>query len=537
MTEPAKKALPKVNLDEFERRLRATGPQTQTKEDPLAELARLIGMEDNVTPLFTPTDVKIKPAEARVAEAAHPLELPVRDRSAAPAAPAPAALAPAAPLAAPPAPVAPPTVEHHDYQPPIARDAVPAAEMAPEYYEDDDASDHPHEQPQVAMAEADEAPPRRRRSSLVPSILVIIGVAGLMGAWAYRGAPGLPKAPPLIMAADGPTKVQAPTPADSSAKSDNASILLKDAQQVSSSVKVVTSEEQPVDLQQQANVTPAPAVAAPSAPAADASAPAQAAPAPIAIAPAPPPSQLFPEPKRVKTVSVRPDGTLISADTAPSTAPMPNPVKSLSRPSIDPGAPAAAVQPATPRVDLPAHASKSTARVAIAKIDTTASPAADQAAPPSDTPAGAAQEKADKAAEKAQKATERAEKAKAAKAVKAQQAADAATAPAAAPAETKAAKPQQVADAAPVATAPTAGGGAYSVQLAAPPSEEEAQATASRLSAKYASELGGLQPTIHKAESKGRDIYRVRVGGLSKEDAHALCAKLEASGGKCFVAR
>jgi hypothetical protein len=97
-------------------------------------------------------------------------------------------------------------------------------------------------------------------------------------------------------------------------------------------------------------------------------------------------------------------------------------------------------------------------------------------------------------------------------------------------------QPQQVASADPVATATTSSG-AYAVQLAAPATDREAQSASSRLQAKYSSELGGMQPTIHQAEVNGRSIYRVRVGGMAKADAVALCQKLKASGGACFVAR
>ncbi|MBX9741531.1 MAG: SPOR domain-containing protein, partial [Beijerinckiaceae bacterium] len=34
-----------------------------------------------------------------------------------------------------------------------------------------------------------------------------------------------------------------------------------------------------------------------------------------------------------------------------------------------------------------------------------------------------------------------------------------------------------------------------------------------------------------------KSVYRVRVTGLSSEEANSLCAKLKASGGSCFVAR
>jgi len=45
------------------------------------------------------------------------------------------------------------------------------------------------------------------------------------------------------------------------------------------------------------------------------------------------------------------------------------------------------------------------------------------------------------------------------------------------------------------------------------------------------------QPTTAKASVNGRDIYRVRVVGLSQDGANALCNRLKASGGSCFVAR
>ena len=38
-----------------------------------------------------------------------------------------------------------------------------------------------------------------------------------------------------------------------------------------------------------------------------------------------------------------------------------------------------------------------------------------------------------------------------------------------------------------------------------------------------------MQPTIHQADVNGRSIYRVRVGGMSKADAVALCVKLKAA--------
>jgi hypothetical protein len=244
------------------------------------------------------------------------------------------------------------------------------------------------------------------------------------------------------------------------------------------------------------------------------------------------PAAPFPEPKRVKTVSVRPDGSVISsgsglpaaadpsavapADAAAAipapidAAPQPaNPPVPVPRPSFDAAA-SGAPQPTTPKLDLPAKPSvKSTARVPIAKIDTTVAGGAN-ASPEAPSPSPSPLQILPTMLEKA------------ARAVSGQPS-------------------TQVASAEPAAPAASAPGnaGSYSVQLAAPGTEQEAKSASGRLQTKYSSELGGLQPAIHPAEVNGRSIYRVRVGGLSKADAVALCLKLKASGGDaaCFVAK
>ena len=57
-----------------------------------------------------------------------------------------------------------------------------------------------------------------------------------------------------------------------------------------------------------------------------------------------------------------------------------------------------------------------------------------------------------------------------------------------------------------------------------------------RLNAKYATALNGSTIGVHKAVVKGATIYRLRVTGLSKADAAALCARLKGDGGECFIA-
>ncbi len=86
--------------------------------------------------------------------------------------------------------------------------------------------------------------------------------------------------------------------------------------------------------------------------------------------------------------------------------------------------------------------------------------------------------------------------------------------------------------------AATVGGiGEWAVQLAAPRSEADAQSAIAKLQTKYSADLGGASLGVHKAEVNGETIYRVRASGYSKADAAALCAKVKASGGDCFIAK
>ena len=89
---------------------------------------------------------------------------------------------------------------------------------------------------------------------------------------------------------------------------------------------------------------------------------------------------------------------------------------------------------------------------------------------------------------------------------------------------------------APDSTAATKSTG-WAVQLAAPKSEAEAKTDIERLNAKYASALNGSAIGVQKAVVNGDTVYRLRVVGLSKADAAALCARLKGDGGNCFLAK
>jgi hypothetical protein len=353
---------------------------------------------------------------------------------------------------------------------------------------------------------------------LKASALAVVGVAMIGAVFALRGGvPGIAKQAPFIAAAQGPTKVQPPREDSVTSANDAGANLLKDGAQAAS-VKVVASEEQPIDLNAQGSSAGSGAPGAPANPAsptvtgsASNDNPVKGTvDAPVVVAPAattPPVAPQFPDPKPVRTVSLRPDGTPIPPSAAApaegsNAAPAGDAPKPTAKPSAKTAPDAAGnAQASTPKLDLPTKlSSKSSARVVVAKTDTTALGATDAANGPVQlgTPI-----RSDKPA----------------KAAKAQQTANAAATP-------------QTVDPAPAGTST-----GWAVQLAAPKSEAEAKSAVARLNAKYASALNGSAIGVHKAFVNGDTIYRLRVVGLSKADAAALCARLKGDGGDCFIAK
>jgi hypothetical protein len=97
------------------------------------------------------------------------------------------------------------------------------------------------------------------------------------------------------------------------------------------------------------------------------------------------------------------------------------------------------------------------------------------------------------------------------------------------PAAQEAAEPSEPASETPAS-------GSASVQFGAAPNETEARALAKKVVAKYGSRLHGHKPTWKIAEVGDKTVYRVRVGGLSKEAAASLCKSVKSDGGDCYVA-
>lgn len=114
----------------------------------------------------------------------------------------------------------------------------------------------------------------------------------------------------------------------------------------------------------------------------------------------------------------------------------------------------------------------------------------------------------------------------------------------AAPREASAkAQPQQVASASPAtsqnAPAASAGSsGAYGVQIASLPTEADAQKSQANLKVKFASVIGNHPLEIRKADIAGKGTYyRVRVVAGSKDEAAAICGRYRTAGGTCLISK
>ncbi|MGH7003548.1 MAG: SPOR domain-containing protein, partial [Alphaproteobacteria bacterium] len=89
---------------------------------------------------------------------------------------------------------------------------------------------------------------------------------------------------------------------------------------------------------------------------------------------------------------------------------------------------------------------------------------------------------------------------------------------------------QQVASVAPA--------GSYLIQISSQPTVEGAQKSYASLSQRYPSVIGGRGVDIKQAEIAGKGtFYRVRIPAGSKSEAANLCSKYKSAGGSCFVTR
>lgn len=556
MSEPARNRFA-LDLDDLERQLRgAAQPQKPgSAVDPLQELTRLVGQDDplkelfagrgaaparpavpeapvlaaapwqpaRIEPSFQPTLVTQAPAQPA---AAPPAELrgaldefeallrrtePVRPAAPAPVAPAPVAPAPAEPRHADAAQSQPYALQaeagQHAYVPEPPRDLDEAAAQGyPVGYD----RPLPDDYAEPAMAEEDDRQyeqPRSRKGLWTAAALLFVAVGGVSVAMVFRDTrpAGSDGQPPVISADNGPTKVAPANPGGTEIPNQNKQIYERAGETPADQTKIVDREEQPVDVRQATRSLPpriasvmSGAGAAPIEPTATANA--------NALAPAEPDLVPIPavpglgEPRRVRTVAIRPDGTPAPANGAPANG---GPAAASTQGLVTGSAPAATRPAATPSI-------------------ATLPPARPQSATPGATPAAEPPKVQDRAAAPA---TPPASATPPARTRTAALAPTQTTNPAAAPA--------------PAAAAPRSdASGGFAVQLGAPGSEAEARATFLALQRKYPDQLAGQSPIVRKTElAGGKTVYRLRVGPYSREEAASMCTALQAAGGQCFIAK
>ncbi len=178
-----------------------------------------------------------------------------------------------------------------------------------------------------AEGEAEPEPKRRRGGLLTVAVVIALGVVGTAGAYAYRSFVSAPRSgePPVIKADTGPTKIVPPAnqPTDGSKL-----IYDRIGQGGSAPERVVSREEQPIDVNSK---TGGPRVVFPPLNQGGSAV------APVAggarVAAAPPAAGQSEEPRKVRTLSIRPD----QAEPAPA----PAPAKQPPRAAAPPPAPAA----------------------------------------------------------------------------------------------------------------------------------------------------------------------------------------------------
>lgn len=325
-------------------------PRPQPLSDPLAELARLIGQVDPLGNAARPAPAQPPRRENHVA---HP--------------PAPDDEGPAEPSARPSwlqnlatrrdrppsyddqyeprfGDETPPPAQagHYSgrygyesdsrYDPQPAYDPAPAQAPAGERYDDvlygrpdhdprydapydqQDAGYDPYGAPPPPYDEADEAPPRRRGGTMTVVAVLLLAVVGTGAAFAYRTFIGSPRSgePPIIKADAGPNKV---VPAGAGTEAPGKQIYDRVGDKTAE--RMVSREEQPVDLKANANAGPRvvfPPLTQNANP-----------PMPSGASPAARPTGAGvgngtlggDEPRRIRTLSIRPDQSDAAAAPAP----------------------------------------------------------------------------------------------------------------------------------------------------------------------------------------------------------------------------
>jgi SPOR domain len=440
--------------------------------DPLAELARLIGQTDPFSDLNQGAPRANAPVPSRPAPVAIPSQPPLRRPVVTPSAPSDPY---GSPLQFSPQQFdnrGATEPQHEGFQP--AYD--PAVYGTPEQqqaggYPSDAYYDDPSRMPQGEEAYEEDYAEERPRHGIMKLAAVVVGLAviGTGAVLGYRAifTGGASGPPPVIKANTAPSKI-VPTPA---AEASNKQIYdrVGDASQ---GERVVSREEKPIEVKDDSRQAPRAVF-----PGAGVSANTQ------DMATASPPLNTDPggpssaEPKKIRTVTIRPDGT--------GSTPAPRPAAAPASERMASAAPVPAAAPSRPIAE-PTTASRGNAPLSLSPQVANAEASARPAFPPPPKPAAAA------------------------------------------------AAPTRVAAMPPAAEVASGG---YTVQISSQRSETEAQASFRSLQTKFPSLLSDRQPIIRRADLGEKGIYfRAMVGPFaSGEQAVQFCGSLKSAGGQCVV--
>lgn len=381
---------------------------------------------------------------------------------------------------------------------------------------------------------------RQRSSFFVPGVAAAVVLVAVAGAVAYKWTSGSGGEPVVITADKTPIKVQPETTGTAVVPNQDKAVYDKGATIAPEAPKqdqLVTTREDPVDLAADEDE---------DMPATD-KVEERVDPAIEDVASSEPPAQRNGAiaPRKVQTMVVKPDGTMVAAipqegealSTGPAVAPVDRPEAPASAAS-DALAPVAsnAPAPAADTIPLPDESADDAIGSLVQGNDLPAPPQAAEAPAPAPVAAKPAAETPKPAAGNLP-----------AKPVETKKITQetVATAPKNIPVveSRPAEQPLDIVDRVPpknaagqqvASTAPAAG--SYMIQIASQPNVEGAQKTYATLSQRYASVIGGRGVDIKQAEIAGKGtFFRVRIPAGSKADAVALCTKYKSAGGSCFV--
>ena len=323
----------------------------------------------------------------------------------------------------------------------------------------------------------DAPPPRRRFAVMAIASVIALAVVGTAGAFGYRalfGSSASSQPPPVIKADAAPSKI---VPATTGKDAQANKLITERINERGQSEKLVSREEQPIDR-----------------------------PATVVLPQAVQQSSLGSgvvgsEPKKVRTIAIRPDQPGVADAMPQGVASIPAPAS--TRPAAQPARPVAGPAGRISADSAAAETETDSNSTASAR----STPPVRQATPSPNAPLSLSPDPS----------------------------------PARPPARPS---PTQTAAVAPQAAAPaptitnSASSGSF-VQVSSQRSEGEAQAAFRSLQAKYPSQLGGREVAIHKADlgAKGT-YYRAMVGPFANaNEASDLCSSLKAAGAQCLIQR